>query len=663
MESIYFVLTWLCHRRCRHCYDDRFRPYARQDLENVVGQSRANVLRIIDNLPERMTYRTARRRQRRWPDHRLRRRGSARAGARKRSLSRPGEARSALSRLGRRTHCRPDDRRPADTRDPRRTPGPPCRHDLDLRFRFVPCGDQPRGTGGGPARQAPCHVRGCRRARGRPGVRGRPARRRNGAVQHLRRDRGQLDRQALASRARLEQRALARHPRRTISAMPWSGGLAFLERSRHGSEVSIEPSGDCLSMLRQDPPPPRQPSRRTPRRHSRTACAATPSTRPSIAANRSAWASNTAGRSSVFSRNRKRRHPRGGPIAISASAATGFTRRCLRRASKRPAGRARAVAGEATAPREDRDGAASATPRRGRAGRAGNRRTGTHGTRLPRTARAGRRNRFLARPGGGSGGATASPLWPPTAPKRPTAFLAVAAGATAAPLNPSLRTEEFRFQLEDLGARLLLAGPGCGDGVIEVARELGLGVAELQVADDAPAGRFALATIHRPRMAPTRRGGRTEGDDAALVLHTSGTTSRPKIVPLTQANLCASAAHVAASLALKPRDRCLNVMPLFHIHWSRGRGPVESGGRRERALRAGIQRPQGVRLVLRNRAQLVHGRTDHASGDPCPRAPQPRRRRGARPAPDPVLVLVAAGRGSWRISSGCSAARSSSPTA
>ena len=52
----------------------------------------------------------------------------------------------------------------------------------------------------------------------------------------------------------------------------------------------------------------------------------------------------------------------------------------------------------------------------------------------------------------------------------------------------------------------------------------------------------------------------------ALVLHTSGTTSRPKIVPLLQRNLAASARHIRTTLALTPEDRCLNIMPLFHIH-------------------------------------------------------------------------------------------------
>src|SRR5262249_39898910 len=55
-------------------------------------------------------------------------------------------------------------------------------------------------------------------------------------------------------------------------------------------------------------------------------------------------------------------------------------------------------------------------------------------------------------------------------------------------------------------------------------------------------------------------------DDVALVLHTSGTTSRPKIVPLTQTNICTSAHNIQAALALTAEDRCLNIMPLFHIH-------------------------------------------------------------------------------------------------
>jgi hypothetical protein len=56
MESIYYVMSWACHRRCRHCYEDRFRPYVRAELERVVAEAERNAPRIVAALPERMTY-------------------------------------------------------------------------------------------------------------------------------------------------------------------------------------------------------------------------------------------------------------------------------------------------------------------------------------------------------------------------------------------------------------------------------------------------------------------------------------------------------------------------------------------------------------------------------------------------------------------------------
>jgi len=56
MESIYYVMTFLCHRQCPHCYEDRFRPYYGDDLERVVAESRSSFQRIIQNFPDRMTY-------------------------------------------------------------------------------------------------------------------------------------------------------------------------------------------------------------------------------------------------------------------------------------------------------------------------------------------------------------------------------------------------------------------------------------------------------------------------------------------------------------------------------------------------------------------------------------------------------------------------------
>ena len=103
-----------------------------------------------------------------------------------------------------------------------------------------------------------------------------------------------------------------------------------------------------------------------------------------------------------------------------------------------------------------------------------------------------------------------------------------------------------------------------------MAGRLGIPVIELHAEADGPAGRFQLDTASLTGgavpAAPPRQSGPAEAEDPALVLHTSGTTARPKIVPLTNANLAASARHIAASLALTPADTCLNVMPLFHIH-------------------------------------------------------------------------------------------------
>jgi acyl-CoA synthetase (AMP-forming)/AMP-acid ligase II len=147
----------------------------------------------------------------------------------------------------------------------------------------------------------------------------------------------------------------------------------------------------------------------------------------------------------------------------------------------------------------------------------------------------------------------------PNGPEAAIAFLAVASCATAAPLNPAYREEEFRFYLDDLKAKALITLSGessaahaaADPGVLRLSMEGRLGAHSLQ------RDGVDLTPVVPTFAAP---------DDVALVLHTSGTTARPKIVPLTQRNLIVSAGNIRESLALTPGDRCLNVMPLFHIH-------------------------------------------------------------------------------------------------
>jgi acyl-CoA synthetase (AMP-forming)/AMP-acid ligase II len=154
----------------------------------------------------------------------------------------------------------------------------------------------------------------------------------------------------------------------------------------------------------------------------------------------------------------------------------------------------------------------------------------------------------------------------PNGPEMASAFVCIAAGATTAPLNPAYGQEEFEFYLDDLNAQLLVVQEGVSTPALAAAEKLGIEVAVLSFAASDPAGIFSLAGKSSATPEALERGAYASSDDIALVLHTSGTTSRPKIVPLSQENVCASAANIAASIELTPADRCLNVMPLFHIH-------------------------------------------------------------------------------------------------
>jgi oxalate---CoA ligase len=151
----------------------------------------------------------------------------------------------------------------------------------------------------------------------------------------------------------------------------------------------------------------------------------------------------------------------------------------------------------------------------------------------------------------------------PNGPEMATAFLAVASCAACAPLNPAYQAAEFHFYLQDLKARALLLLEGDSSPARTVAEELGLTVIDVRIEHERPAGCFDLLAAEKGKPI---RGEPDLARKTALILHTSGTTSRPKIVPLSHANLVSSATNIARFLALNEQDRCLNVMPLFHIH-------------------------------------------------------------------------------------------------
>ncbi len=153
----------------------------------------------------------------------------------------------------------------------------------------------------------------------------------------------------------------------------------------------------------------------------------------------------------------------------------------------------------------------------------------------------------------------------PNGPEMATAFLAVASGATAAPLNPAYQKTEFDFYLSDLDASLLIVEENSQSPAVDAAKELNIPIMELRKDKEKYAGKFELLSVEKNDQ-PVEAPAFSNEEDIALILHTSGTTSRPKIVPLSQANICASARNIKATLSLTNQDRCLNVMPLFHIH-------------------------------------------------------------------------------------------------
>jgi len=150
----------------------------------------------------------------------------------------------------------------------------------------------------------------------------------------------------------------------------------------------------------------------------------------------------------------------------------------------------------------------------------------------------------------------------PNGPELAVAAFSVASNAACAVVNPAYAADELERYFDALHLHALIIPAGADTPARHVARARELRVIELATASDAPAGLFSLRADHpgNPSQDPVGPG------SIALFILTSGTTARPKIVPLTHTNICSSAYSSVASIALTDTDRCLNVLPLFHCH-------------------------------------------------------------------------------------------------
>jgi amino acid adenylation domain-containing protein len=151
----------------------------------------------------------------------------------------------------------------------------------------------------------------------------------------------------------------------------------------------------------------------------------------------------------------------------------------------------------------------------------------------------------------------------PTGAESAVATIAVAAGAVCVPLHPGFSADEWRRYFADLRVAGLLTRSDVDSASRSVAYGLGIPVIDLAPSPDQTPGAFKLVC---PTPRPAVIGDLATGADDAFMLLTSGTTSRPKLVPLTHASVCLSAHNVGSVVALQAHDRLLSVLPLFHAH-------------------------------------------------------------------------------------------------
>jgi len=153
----------------------------------------------------------------------------------------------------------------------------------------------------------------------------------------------------------------------------------------------------------------------------------------------------------------------------------------------------------------------------------------------------------------------------PDGPEAAVAFLSVSALAACAPMNPASTASELEYSLGALDPAAVIVPAGARTHAARVAASFGIPIIELSQVTAAEAGTFTLSTRNTElRKRRHARNSKQAQSGHMLILHTSGTTARPKLVVHTRRSIYWATRYIGRGLALSPADRCLNFMPLFH---------------------------------------------------------------------------------------------------
>ena len=193
-------------------------------------------------------------------------------------------------------------------------------------------------------------------------------------------------------------------------------------------------------------------------------------------------------------------------------------------------------------------------------------------------------------------------------------FALAGLGATMAPLNPAYTEPEYRFFLDDLAPQLVLVGAGAAPAARAATGSIA--IAEVLPWESGIPPRLATGNgVNTRGLAPNIQG---RPDDVVLLLHTSGTTSRPKQVPLLQRNLTAQARSIARHYALQADDVSYCPMPLFHVHGLVASTLAQLGAGGTVVVPRRFSPRRFWSQARRARSHLVLGGADDAPDDPRP---------------------------------------------